>query len=102
MKEIIKQFIEIMKKERKHAQKIAHDIEVALDMRLQWDCRYDALNDLIEGDEFQALAALVKPEVEEQTLLELICKKHPAMYAQINHEVIWLAQVIDEYLEGNK
>lgn len=66
MKEqIIKDFVDIMTQERKQAKGIAEDKEAALDVRLQWDCRFDALNDIIEGDEFQALKSLLEPKEEK-------------------------------------
>lgn len=90
MKEAIKQFIEMMESRLSECMTFSDTIG------------YYAYKEMTNTNEYQALKALIEPEAKEQTLLELIRKKHPAMYAQANDEAIWLAQVISEYLEGNK
>ncbi len=112
MKQVIKDFIEMMEKERKQAGEIANDVKNTLDIRLYWDTRYDALNDIIEGDEYEALKTFLVTErkvlpfqYKKQTLLEFMDTKERYKGEALTKEQQYRREIyenITEWMELNE
>jgi hypothetical protein len=91
MKEI-KDFIEMIEQERKEAFRCSNDMQYAGFTRNEYEHRWDALNDVIESKEYQALKSSISPVSEDkvsispvgEVLLEQIkdAKKRSQFYNQ--------------------